>query len=205
MSDDRTLAPSAARQRRAWRAGLRPSSRALLPAAACGLLALALDGTTGEVGTWVQPGAVSSESWLGAVARVLGIGWLVAAAVVLGLAALTRRLGVVAASDRRRLRPAPARPLGLLRIALGLGLGAVTLAAVSGVLAGAARGVDASEASLGTLWLGWATTLAITMAAVLGLGALVELVVDRHERVGRLFLDHAGARELARDAGGRAR
>lgn len=205
MADARTIAPSTARLRRAWQAGMRAGARGLVPAVACGLIAIALGGGANDVASWLRPGSVGPDAWLDAVAHWLVVGWLVALAVVLGVAALLGRLGSVSTRARDRLRPAPSRPAWLARAAVGLALAAGLALALRGVLATAARSVDASEAGLSAAWLGWATTLASIGAAALGLAALAELVIDRHERRGRLFIDRQRARDEARDRGGRAR
>lgn len=206
VADDRTLAPSAARVRRAWRAGLRPRSAWLLPAAACGLVALALrGGLASEAPAWIRPGAIAPEAWLERVSLVLVVGWLAMGGLVLGVAALARRLGPVSAADGQRLRPAPERPAWIQRGGLGLVLALVLLVALRGVLAGAARSVDASEAGLTALWSGWAATLGGGLAIGLLVAALVDLLIDRRERVARLFLHPQQQRDEARHAGGRAR
>ncbi|MEX1364636.1 MAG: hypothetical protein AB1Z98_16030 [Nannocystaceae bacterium] len=207
MADDRTLAPSPSRQRRAWRAGLRPRSEWLLPAAACGLLALALEGRSGSgdaIATVLRPGSVTAAAWLDTVVDALVVGWVVAALLVLAVAVLGRRLGAVSSSEARRLRAGSSRPAWLGRAAIALALGAGSMLALRGVLAGAARGVDATEASLTALWLGWASRVGVVLAMALALAALLELRLDRSERRDRLRLSREQARQLARD-GGRSR
>lgn len=198
MSGDRTLAPSPSRWRRAWRAGLRPSAAWLWPAAGFGALALVLDGLreasadasadagVGSPGIDVRPGAVTPGAWLELVVEWLAVGLLVAGALAVTVALLSRRLGLVSPLERRRLGAAEDRPGVLVRLVLvavvitGLALG------LQGVLAGAARAVDASEAGLAALWLGWAARGAGALGLGLGLGAGVELWLDRRERRQRL-------------------
>lgn len=207
VADDRTLAPSPSRQRRAWRAGLRPRSQWLLPAAACGLLVLALEGRSGStdaIATALLPGSITAAAWLDTVVGWLLVGWAIAALLVLGVAVLGRRLGSVSSTERRRLRAASSRPAWLGRAAISLALGAGSMLALRGVLAGAARGVDATEASLTALWLGWASRVGAVLAVALALAALLELLLDGSERRDRLRLSPEQARQLARD-GGRSR
>lgn len=202
MSGDRTLAPSPTRWRRAWRAGLRPSATWLWPAAGFGALALALDGLrdalgdgladasadagVGSPGIDVRPGAVTPDAWLELAVGWLAAGLWVAGALAVAVALLSRRLGLVSPLERRRLGAAEDRPGVLVRLVLvavvitGLALG------LQGVLAGAARAVDASEAGLAALWLGWAARAAGALGLGLGLGAGVELWLDRRERRQRL-------------------
>ena len=192
---------------RAWRAGLRPHSAWLLPAVALGGIAMALDGlrTGGARLDALHPGAVEPSGWLAWAGGWLALGWGIAAVVVVVLGLLSRRLGVISMLDRTRLRAAAATPDTLVRGVVGLllllGLGV----ALHGVLAGAARSVDASEAGLGGLWLGWAVRGCAVVAGVLVLAAVVDLLVDRRDRLARLFMSREQQREQARASGGAAR
>jgi len=209
MADERTLAPGPQRWQRAWQAGLRPWAGWLWPAVACGLLALAIDRLREGGEPWVAlelgPGSVAPDAfvdtlvaWLVGVLGVAGLG-------VVGLALISQRLGWVSALEQQQLLPAPARPAVLVRLVLGLAVGTGLVLALAGVLAGAARAVDASEAGLAALWLGWAERACMVLAGGLGLGAVVELLLDRRDRDARLWQTPQAAREEARAAGGRSR
>jgi hypothetical protein len=209
MADDRTLAPTPQRWSRAWQAGLRPSSGWLWPAAACGLLALAI-GRLREGGEpWLAlgpvPGAMTPEAWLGSLAAWLVGVLAIAGLATVGLALLSQRLGWVSAIEQQRLLPAPARPAVLGRVVLCTVVGIGFVLALAGVLAGSARAVDASEAGLAALWLGWAERACFALAVGLSLGAIVELLLDRRDRELRLWQTPQAARDEARAAGGRSR
>ncbi|MEM7151750.1 MAG: hypothetical protein AAF799_02865 [Myxococcota bacterium] len=204
MADDRTIAPSPGRQRRAWRAGLRPRSAWLLPAVGFGLLAFALRGQVEALLRWWGPGAITPEAWLASASAWLVAGWSVAAVVVVLVAVVTRRLGGISDRDRQRLRAGPARPDVWLRMALRLGLLVGLGMACLGVLAGAARAVDASEAGVFALWSGWAVRASMVIAAGLAAAAVIDLLIDRRDRLLRLFQSRQQRRDDAR-AGGRAR
>lgn len=207
MVDDRSLPPSPARVRRAWRAGLRPRSRWPWLAAAGGLVAVAIDAWPVATGGWSGPvpGAVEPSAWLGTAAAGLGAVLLAAGLGRVGLGAALRQLGWISAAERRRLHARPAAPSMLARLglasaaALGLGL------ALAGVLAGAARSVDASEAGLRALWLGWAVEVVVALAVVAGLVGAAELLIDRHERGWRLRQTPRQVAAEAQTAGGRSR
>jgi hypothetical protein len=177
LAEEGTLAPDPHRLARAHRAGLRPTSPWLWPAAACLGLALALHmGGAARVealqGAWAAGVAAGDASGVGAalageLTRLLAG----AAALALVVAALTGTLGRV---DRRtrlqvRLRPSAARGL------LALALPAVAVVLALGVAAGAARAVDASPAGLQALWLAWLRYLLLGTGGMM----LVAGVIDR--------------------------
>lgn len=211
MPDERTLAPSPARWSRAWDAGMRPWAGWLWPAAACGLLAAAIGRLRegGDVGLALRlavgPGRVAPQAWLGAVVEVLGGVLAVAGLATLGLAVVSQRLGWVSTLARQRLSATPARPAVLARLGLCAVVGLAVVLALAGGLAGSARAVDASEASLAVLWLGWAERAAVVLAGALGVGALAELLLDRRDRERRLWQTPQQVRDEDRAAGGRAR
>lgn len=211
MSDERTVAPSPARWSRAWDAGMRPWSGWLWPAVVCGLLALAIDRLRHEEDAWLElgtvlrPGSLEPEVWLGVVVTALGGVLAVVGGASLVLALVSQRLGWVSTDERERLLPAPARPVVLARVVLCLAVGLGLALALAGVLAGSARAVDASEASLVSLWLEWAQRAFAVLALALGVGAIVDLLLDRRDREQQLWQTPQAARDEARAAGGRSR
>ncbi|MCH9681382.1 MAG: hypothetical protein K0V04_08115 [Deltaproteobacteria bacterium] len=205
MADDRTIAPGSSRLQRAWAAGLRPRAGWLLPAMAVGLSAMAVDGMTRGPIFDVRPGAVSASAWLPTLGWWLAGGWLVAGALVVVVAVSIRRLGGVSSVARDRLSAAQVRPAATVRICLTVLLWVGLTMALVGVVAGAARAADAGEAGLTALWWGWTVRGGAVLAVGLGLAALVELFIDRHERVGALFQSREQVREQARARGGASR
>jgi hypothetical protein len=211
MPDDRTLAPSAARWSRAWQAGMRPWSGWPWPAIVCALVALVIDRLRDggepwlELGPGPRPGSVAPEAWLGTIVTALGTVLALAGLASLALALVSRRLGWVSADEQQRLLPAPARHVVLGRLALCLAVGLGLTLALAGVLAGSARVVDVSGAGLAALWLGWAHRASVVLALALGLGAIVDLLLDRRDREQRLWQTPQAARDEARAAGGRSR
>ncbi len=207
MADDRTIAPGPGRLRRAWVAGLRPRASWLPVAAAAGLLAVALQDLAARPSAVfdVRPLTTDSSTWLTTVAGAVVALWIVAAAVVMAVAVLTRQLGGISTRERAQLGLEPARPVAWPRVLLSLALGLGLTMAMVGVLAGAARSVDASQAGLIALWLGWAVQAATAIAVGLGTAGLIELLLDRHDRHGRLFQTRQQVRDQARARGGAAR
>jgi hypothetical protein len=189
---------------------MRPWSGWLWPAVACGLLALAIDRLReGDRGLGIEldvgPGAVTPEAWLGVMVDGLG-GMLAAVGIVtLGLGLISQRLGWISADEQQRLLPASASPVVLARVVLCFAVGLGLALALAGVLAGSARAVDASEAGLTLLWLGWAQRALVVLALALGLGAIVDLLLDRRDREQRLWQTPQAALDEARAAGGRSR
>ncbi len=208
MPDDRTIAPGPSRWRRAWAAGLRPRSAWLVPAVACGVLAMLVD-ELGSSGTaaWIdlRPGALAPELWLSTVTGLLALVLVAAGVLVVMVALASRQLGFVSAIEEQRLRAAPPRAAILMRLLLCVAVGVGVVLALDGGIAGSARSVDASEAGLRVLWIAWLGRAAAALSLGLGLGALVELWLDGRERGARLWQSHAQARDEARAAGGRSR
>lgn len=208
MADDRTLAPSPQRRDRAWQAGLRPWSGWLGSAVACGALALLLDRLREGGEPWLvldpRPGAVAPGALVDALVTSLAGVLAVAGLAMVGLALVSRRLGWISALEQQRLLPAPARPAVLGRLVLCMVVALGLVLALTGVLAGSARAVDASEAGLAALWLAWAERACTVLAVGLGLGAGAELLLDRRDREQRLWQTPQAARDEARAVGGRA-
>jgi hypothetical protein len=207
MADDRTLAPSPARWTQAWRAGLRPWSGWLWPAAACGVVAVVIDGTRDGGLPWLEPtpGSVAPAAFVRTIAAALALLFAVAGSVAVALAIASQRLGWISSLAQRRLQAAPSAPAILVRLLLCALLGTGVVMALVGVLAGAARAVGASEAGLTLLWLLWAERVATVLAIAFGLAAAAELLLDRRERGRRLWQTPQQALDEARAAGGRAR
>jgi len=192
VADDGSIAPDPRRLARARRAGLRPASPLLWPAASCLALAAALRwGGPQLLDAWRQLWAVGLAG--GPVLAEFGaaLAWLLGgtAGLVVAVASVNGGLGWV---ER-----------GLLS---GLGVGAqrsglrggvqlvvpwLALAGLAGVCAGAARAVDASEAGLLALWWTW------LLRGLVGLGGLLLLAgaLDRALARRRLW------RALHRSAG----
>lgn len=206
MPGDRTIMPSAARLRRGWRAGLRAQSRWLDTAAGLAGVGLVLGAlpwsmASGWGARWqaamVQPEMVGP--------LLLEAGWAAAAiglALCLGFgsarvlsAALAGRAGPVERGLRTQLRMAPVGsgplPLALLSLIALLGLGL----AVRGVVAGAARSVDATSSGILQLWTSWPQRAWAAALVVLGIVGWVELVLSRR----RIAAALAQTREQARD------
>jgi hypothetical protein len=183
LADDGTLAPDPPRMARAHRAGLRPTSPWLWPAATCLGLGLVLH-VTGEarVAAWRE---VWAAGFAGAPPAELGR-WLVGElttllAWTLGLAAavavLTGAIGPVDASAGERLRVPRLRSVraGCWRswcrcVAVGL---------IVGVCAGAARSVDASASGSTQLWLAWLRYLLFGTGGLLLVAGLVDRALAR--------------------------
>lgn len=196
LADDGSIAPDPRRLARAQRAGLRPSSPWLTPAALCLGLAAGL--------RW--GGTVMLERWRGVwsqgVNGVDGVGDLVvtamigAAVISVGVAALAGSLGWVDTRAREGLAVGEMRGAG--RGVLALLVPVLVVFVLAGVCAGAARAVDASEAGLMALWWAWAQRLLIAVGGLL----LVAGVVDRALARRRLWIAlHRNPDELRRGEG----
>ena len=177
LADDGSIAPDPRRLERARRAGLRPSSPWLTPAASCLALAAAL--------RWSGPGLLERwrEVWRLGPAGVEEVGALVvgvtgaAAMLALLVTALAGGLGWIDGRARRGL--AVGRQGSAARGALALLVPVVVAGWLAGVCAGAARAVDASEAGLMTLWWGWSQRLLTGVGGLLLAAGLVDLALAR--------------------------
>ncbi len=206
MPGERSIMPSAGRLRRGWRAGLRAQSRWL--DAAAGLAAVGL--VLGAI-PWSTASGWGSR-WQAAIARPQGMGPLLVeagwAAVLIGLAlclafgaarvlcaAFSGRVGPVDRTLRAQLGAGAA---GSGSVALAL-LSLIALVAmglcVRGVLAGAARSVDASARGASQLWTLWPQRAWAAALVVLSIVGWVELLLRRRAIAGQL----AQTREQARD------
>jgi hypothetical protein len=214
-SGDPSVAPSAARERRAFAAGLRPRARWLVAAGLAGSVLGALHGIeAAAVSRWlglgalaphppaaVDPGAMLAGALQRLVAGTLGIAAVVLAVVTI-VTLLSGGLGFVSSTERRRLGLAAtgSQPLAAVVGAIALGIGAVAL--LRGVVAGAARAPAASEAGLAALWSGAASRVLVVMAAVLAVAGALELIASRRANRRALYQTEAQARAEARSGGG---
>lgn len=184
MADDGTLAPDSLRLDRAHRAGLRPTSPWVWPAATCLGLGLVLD-VTGEarVAAWRE---IWVSGFAGAPPEQLGR-WLVGELVtllawtgglVLAVALLTRTFGRVERRAGERLK-VPPRQQSVARGVMAFLVPTLATALVIGVCAGAARSVDASAAGLSRLWLTWLRDLLLGTGGVLLLAGVVDQALAR--------------------------
>jgi hypothetical protein len=215
VADDRTLPPSPARLRRAWRAGLRPRSRWLATAlllCCVALLASAWqpDPDADLVRSWSRAlasrGAPSLEV---VVDTLIAAGWLalvfagVAVGARIAIELLTGGLGPIDHSLRSSLRAAPTRayvmPLCVIAAVVALGVAAQ----LAPVIAGASRAVDAPAPALAPLLRAWVVGASATGAIALGAAGLLELALDRRRRDRSLYQSHAQAREDRHERGGR--
>jgi len=216
MADDATVPPSAARIRRAWAAGRRPSSMWLS-------VGLALLGIAGLLAWWRPEAAAFTTTVREALARggdgvgdlvlaafaaaVVGAG--VVAAIVLAaivLAGLLQgRLGPIDPELEARLAAPPARTPALA----GILLAAVLLAIVAGdamaLLVGGARAADASEAGLAELWQRGASRLVVALGLAACAVGLIESWWSRRAELVALAITPEQAREEARERRGRRR
>ncbi|HEY0134585.1 MAG TPA: hypothetical protein VGB85_10905 [Nannocystis sp.] len=194
MADDGSIAPDPRRLARAQRAGLRPGSPWLTPAVMCLALAAGLRwGGPAALGRWRAVWMQGTVEGVGAVVVPLMIG---AAVVAVAVAALAGSLGWVDARAREGLAVGELRSAG--RGLLALLVPVLVVLVLAGVVAGAARAVDASEAALIGLWWAWAQRLLVGVGGLL----LVAGVVDRALGRRRLWLAlHRDPDELRRGEG----
>lgn len=215
MPGERTIMPSAARLLRGWRAGLRGQSRWLDAAAGLAAVGLVLGAmpwsmASGWGARWqaamVQPermGPLLFEAGWSAAALGLALCLAFGSARVLS-AAFAGRVGAVERGRRAQLRAAPAvsgaAPLALLSLMALLGMGL----AVRGVMAGAARSVDATASGTLQLWTMWPQRAWAAALVVLGILGWVELVLSRRRIAGQLAQTPEQARDdLKARSGGR--
>ena len=196
MADDGSIAPDPRRLARAQRAGLRPGSPWLTPAAMCLALAAGL--------RWFGPAVLVSwrEVWSRGLAGASVVGELVttvmiAAAVVAVLVAVfAGSFGWVDTRAREGLGVGELRSAarGVLASIVPL----VVVVMLAGVCAGAARAVDASEAGLWALWWAWSQRLLVGVGGLLLAAGLVDRAFARR-RLWRAL--HRSPDELRRGEG----
>ena len=208
MAEDRPIPPSASRLARAHAAGIRADPRWLSTGIVCLVLAGALAS--------IDPQALAASLQIGgpqiaghyddvavlALTRGLTL-WGTLLAAVLGALLLIRlATGSLGAIDSRAAEGLDAAPVAASGAAMAgaaiVGLG-VLVAVVIGVLAAAARGVDASEAGQLQLWSGWAVRLLLAAGATLCPIGLLELSSWRSSRWRALHQSVEQARRAAAD------
>jgi hypothetical protein len=207
---------SAARIRRAWRAGLRGRSTWLTAGISCVIASVVLRGWTPQLDApAIRVRAVlagqGAEVFAYATALAQDALGLLAMSMAIVLSAV-----VIAALALGRIGPIDseaAQGLGIveppLRLRIGVGLGALLLAVLSlelrGRIAGAARAADAGASGLLALWHG----SAVQLLGVLGLAMTAVGVLEawwyRHDRLLALRPSVEQARAEARERGGRRR
>lgn len=210
VSGDPRIAPSAARVRSAFLAGLRPRTRWLSLGGLALVLLVFLGGREpGELAGWAgvhELDRAPAGALDAAVGRLVS-GTVAIAGVVLLVVALvalaTGGLGLVSTADRRRLSLGPIGLRAGTAIGGSVGILILALAILRGTVAGAARAPAASEAGLTLLWGGTALRVLAVMAGLLALAGVLELVASRWANRRALFQTEAQARSEARSGGGR--
>lgn len=145
----------------------------------------------------VQPefmGTLLRQAGWGAAAVGLALCLAYGSARVLS-AAVTGRLGPVQPRAKAQLRASAVKsgavPLVLLSVIAMVGI----VVAIQGVLAGAARAVDASPGGISQLWVSWPQRVWAASVVVLGMVGWVELVSSRR----RVAASLAQTRQQVRD------
>ena len=216
MADDTTVPPSAARIRRAWAAGRRPSAMWLS-------VGLTLFGLAGLVAWW-QPEAAGFTTMLrqslahggdattAIVTSAFGaalVGAAIVAAIVLaaivGAGLLQGRLGPIDHELEAQLGAPSVRSPVLLGIVLAAVLVAIAAGDALALLVGGSRAADASEAALAELWRGGALRLLVALGLAACVVGLVETWWSRRAEIAALALTPARARDEARERRGRRR
>ena len=214
MSGERTIQPNPARLRRGWRAGVRGRSVWLDTAAGLAAIGLVLGAIPWSMASgfghrWqaavADPGhadALIAEAVWGALALGAAVATAYGLARVLS-AAFAGRVGPVDRGGLARLGVAPSRR-GTASLALLSVMAVVSmLLGVHGVLAAAARSVDASAAGTVELWSLWPQRTWAACLVVLGVVGWVELVISHRRNQHRLAQTPAQARDDLRARGGR--
>lgn len=201
----RTIAPDRRRLQEASRAGIRRSSVWL----ARGGLCLALGAALPRLGAALARlaaldlAAVDATA-IGARLRDAGLVLVallaIAAALRLLAAGVGGGLGPVDRTLARRFTAAEGRR-GPALVGLALVLVGLSVALHRGVVAGAARGVDATAAGLEALWTGWGGAALMTAGGLLVAFGVLELLLDERDRRQALRLSREELRELQRERG----
>jgi hypothetical protein len=120
-----------------------------------------------------REGHVLLDMSVGTWPIVAGLGLLLAVAA----AAATGALGGVDVARERLGRIGPVRRGS--EVFVGLAIAGALMLAVHAVIAGAARGVDASAAGLTTLWIEWLRRVLLAAGVASLIGAVLEIVAMR--------------------------
>lgn len=197
MEGDASTPPSRARLALAWRVGLRPGSRRLVPALGCLALAAAIPARV-DPALAAELHAVWGGGDLGVLQDMFLKTWASAAAIAVGLA-LAAAAGVGALGwvegDRRRLGRVGRAGPGFGAAVAGAAVLVVLALAVRGVIAGAARGVDAGEAGLVVLWVEWLRRVLLAAGLLSLAAAVVEVLARRAALRGALYQTRSEAKE----------
>ncbi|MCR9162203.1 MAG: hypothetical protein ACE37F_29105 [Nannocystaceae bacterium] len=214
MSGERTILPSPARSRRGWRAGLRGRSAWLDAAAGLGAVGLVLGAVPWSMASgfgrrWqaavAQPHharALLADAVWGALALGAALATAYGIARVLS-AVFAGRVGLVERGGLARLGVASSTRGSAGLAALCVVAVAAVVVGLRGVIAGAARSVDASAAGIVQVWASWPQRTWAVCLVVLGLAGWVELVISHRRNRDRLAQTAAQARDDRRARGGR--
>ncbi|MBX7078851.1 MAG: hypothetical protein K1X88_06650 [Nannocystaceae bacterium] len=208
-------APSStvAQLRKAWQAGVRPSSAwwtvglsCVAWAAVCRVGFDVAPGIADQVGAALRGDAVAARTLLVTTVSQAAVLLLALAAAAVAIAALAAAI----ASRLGPIRPAMASGLALAprphRVTLGFGVTAGLLAlgvvALRGRIAGAARAADASDAALVQLWRGSVVEVLLVIGVLAIACGVIELWLGRRDL--RLAIER-GLSPSDRPRGGTAR
>ncbi len=160
--------------------------------ALCLLLAIGLEvgghpGAPDLVAIWrehlmhptTRPALDASWLWLGQWAAALG---LVVGLAVLSATVATGGWGPLDLRERRRFGAVVLRPWPPVALVLGLSVLVATVVVHTGVLAGAARAVDASQKGLSVLWWSWIPRVLWGTGCILIVAGAIELALLRRRR-----------------------
>lgn len=182
--------------RLAHRAGLRPSSPWLVPSTLCLALAAALPELGGALRAALRAGlSRGSAEELGLQAMSFGtwpIALVGAAALAVAALAAAGSLGWVSRGRLGRVGE-----ISGSSVWLGVAVLAALVVALRGVVAGAARAVDASELGLVSLWSAWLGRVLVAVGGIGLVAAIVDLVRARAAIRRALHQTPAEAREFA--------
>lgn len=169
--------PSRARVRLAHRAGLRPSSPWLVPSTLCLGLAAALPELGAGLREGLRAGLVGGDETHGLWAMSFETGSIgLVAAAGLAVAAVAAAGGV---GRVRRGRLGRVGEISGPSVALGVAALVALVVILRGVVAGAARAVDASEVGLVALWGAWLQRGLVAVGAIGLVAAIVDLARAR--------------------------
>lgn len=211
-----SIAPDPRRLAQAHAAGLRPTSRWLRLSAHAVVIVLlapwAIATVTADLGQcWrgamdTGAGAGAVECSLPGLAAVVGALLLAVALAELAVASLTGRAGQLDRARRGRLgRVGSWREHGgAAHLVLALLVGALLYALLgAGLVAGAARAVDAGTEGLAALWSGWWSRALVVTALALAAAGLAERHLSARARWSALHQTFEERAAQLRERGGR--